>query len=323
MEPWRRRLGPIRRIAGDDRCSPRSWARCRVRRSVADASRRALVEAVVRAQETAGIEPLTDGGLPGASDPVAAWETTASLTERAVKQALRGPYSLAWSADAGAAQRTSGDPRPRRRGQRHPPGAGRRRLPADRGPRALGDRDRGGRRGARAVPRGPPATPRRRRRDTPLARHHRRQRRRRRDRHDPRPPRTRASPSTSSRVPTTGASSRTRPARSGSCAARCRRPPTATTAPRCCCGRRPTRPRPGLAARTGWASRPRRRWPGCRGPTRSRKIERLGAAARLAEAPASEAVASLDPRAVSSRAAALGYVGPGPSRGPRPDHDPT
>ena len=63
----------------------------------ADASRRALVEAVVRAQETAGIEPLTDGGLPGASDPVAAWQATASLTERAVKQALRGPYSLAWS----------------------------------------------------------------------------------------------------------------------------------------------------------------------------------------------------------------------------------
>ena len=58
-------------------------------------------------------------------------------------------------------------------------------------------------------------------------------------------------------------------------------------------------------------------------PDAIRKLERLGAAARLAEAPASEAVASLDPRAVSSRAAALGYVGPGPSRGPRPDHDPT
>jgi hypothetical protein len=73
----------------------------------ADASRRALVEAVVRAQQIAGIEPVTDGGLPGATDPGAAWGATASLTERAVKQALRGPYSLAWSPDAGAAQRTT------------------------------------------------------------------------------------------------------------------------------------------------------------------------------------------------------------------------
>ena len=61
----------------------------------------------VRAQESAGIEPLTDGGLSDASDPVEAWETTASLTARAVKQALRGPYSLAWSADGGAAQRAA------------------------------------------------------------------------------------------------------------------------------------------------------------------------------------------------------------------------
>ena len=73
--------------------------------------------------------------------------------------------------------------------------------------------------------------------------------------------------------------------------------------------------RVGLATASSIAGLP---WPDA-----TRKIERIGAAARLAEAPAREAVSSLDPRAVSSRAAALGYVGPGPSRGPRPDDDPT
>jgi hypothetical protein len=65
------------------------------------------VEAAVRAQETAGIEPLTDGAPLDTTDPVEAWETTSSLTSRAVKQALSGPYSLAWAADAGAAGRTA------------------------------------------------------------------------------------------------------------------------------------------------------------------------------------------------------------------------
>ena len=53
------------------------------------------------------------------------------------------------------------------------------------------------------------------------------------------------------------------------------------------------------------------------------KVERLGAAARLAELPADEAARSLDPRAVSSRDAALGGVGPPPARGPDRGHDPT
>ena len=183
--PVRRRLGPVRRTAGDDRCSPRSWARCRVRRSVRTRPAEALVEAAVRAQEAAGIEPLTDGaaarrdgprrGLGDDREPDRAGRQAGpprAVQPGLVRRRRRGPAH-------------GGDARPRRRGQRHPPGAGRRRLPADRGPRALGDRDRGGCRGARAVPRGAPATPRRRRRDTPLARHHRRQRRRRRDRDDP------------------------------------------------------------------------------------------------------------------------------------------
>lgn len=64
----------------------------------------ALVELAVRAQESAGLEPITDGRLrdPQLSGPVdgdrasvvAAWQFTAGLTDRAVKQALPGPYSL-------------------------------------------------------------------------------------------------------------------------------------------------------------------------------------------------------------------------------------
>ena len=59
-----------------------------------DASPEALLEAVVRAQEEAGLEPVTDGGLLRDHDPVAAWLATSRLTDRAVKQVLTGPYSL-------------------------------------------------------------------------------------------------------------------------------------------------------------------------------------------------------------------------------------
>ncbi|HUG31133.1 MAG TPA: hypothetical protein VMQ65_11560 [Candidatus Limnocylindria bacterium] len=68
------------------------------------------VEAAIRAQEEAGLEPVTDGRLrdPGfegvaavlgsgrGEEPVTAraWRFAASLTGRAVKQALPGPYSL-------------------------------------------------------------------------------------------------------------------------------------------------------------------------------------------------------------------------------------
>lgn len=78
-----------------------------------DVAGTAAIEAAVRAQEAAGLEPLTDGRLgPGspfalgiesftrwtAPLTVAAWRATASMTDRAVKQALPGPYSLARAA---------------------------------------------------------------------------------------------------------------------------------------------------------------------------------------------------------------------------------
>lgn len=57
------------------------------------ASIEALLEAVVRVQEDAGLEPVTDGGLLAAEDPVEAWRATTAVTDRPVKQALTGPYS--------------------------------------------------------------------------------------------------------------------------------------------------------------------------------------------------------------------------------------
>ncbi|HEV2006239.1 MAG TPA: hypothetical protein VGQ85_06445, partial [Candidatus Limnocylindrales bacterium] len=74
----------------------------------------AAVEAAIRAQEAAGLEPVTDGrlrtpnlldlggvlvanaGRPPTSTPVtqASWRAAAALTDRAVKQALPGPYTL-------------------------------------------------------------------------------------------------------------------------------------------------------------------------------------------------------------------------------------
>lgn len=68
------------------------------------------VEAAVRAQEAAGLEPITDGRLGPLSpfgageraflawrEPVTldAWRSTAALTTKVVKQALPGPYSIA------------------------------------------------------------------------------------------------------------------------------------------------------------------------------------------------------------------------------------
>jgi len=59
-----------------------------------------LVEAAVRAQEEAGLEPITDADLRSGPPSVAAWEATAQLTPLAVKQAVIGPYTAA--ADSGA-----------------------------------------------------------------------------------------------------------------------------------------------------------------------------------------------------------------------------
>ena len=71
------------------------------------ASRDELVEAAVRAQETAGLDPVTDGGQrdgppslggddrrPGDPELAASWEATQRFTTRAVKQVLVGPYTL-------------------------------------------------------------------------------------------------------------------------------------------------------------------------------------------------------------------------------------
>jgi methionine synthase II (cobalamin-independent) len=60
-----------------------------------------LVAAAVRAQEAAGLDPLTDGGPParvdagrdGSKSVAATWRSTQALTDRAVKQAIAGPYT--------------------------------------------------------------------------------------------------------------------------------------------------------------------------------------------------------------------------------------
>ncbi len=58
-----------------------------------DASTAALVEVAVRAQQAAGLEPLTDGGSARSEGIVDAWRLAAGLTDRAVKQAVFGPYT--------------------------------------------------------------------------------------------------------------------------------------------------------------------------------------------------------------------------------------
>jgi len=72
------------------------------------------IEIAVRAQEEAGLEPITDGRLRAAVDQataaeaaaeqaveraVEAWRSTQGLTERAVKQFLPGPFSSGASVD--------------------------------------------------------------------------------------------------------------------------------------------------------------------------------------------------------------------------------
>src|SRR3954447_14436095 len=54
-----------------------------------------LVEAAVRAQEAAALEPISDAGLRPESPSVGGWAATARLTELAVKQVITGPYTVA------------------------------------------------------------------------------------------------------------------------------------------------------------------------------------------------------------------------------------
>lgn len=59
------------------------------------------IEAVVRAQEAAGLEPITDGrlrdpGMERLGTALELWRFTAALTDRVVKQAVPGPYTLGW-----------------------------------------------------------------------------------------------------------------------------------------------------------------------------------------------------------------------------------
>jgi methionine synthase II (cobalamin-independent) len=63
-----------------------------------DAPLDALVEAVVRAQEAAGLDPVTDGGLRRGADLVAGWKATQALTAHAVKGVITGPFTVARSA---------------------------------------------------------------------------------------------------------------------------------------------------------------------------------------------------------------------------------
>jgi hypothetical protein len=59
-----------------------------------DATPEAILEAVLEAQAASGLEPLIDGGwaLPGL-DPVAAWQATQARTTSLVKAVVVGPYS--------------------------------------------------------------------------------------------------------------------------------------------------------------------------------------------------------------------------------------
>jgi methionine synthase II (cobalamin-independent) len=65
-----------------------------------DASSEAIVEAVVLAQEEAGLDPITDGGFWGDADPIRAWRATSNMTDRLVKQVLTGPYTAGREGEA-------------------------------------------------------------------------------------------------------------------------------------------------------------------------------------------------------------------------------
>jgi methionine synthase II (cobalamin-independent) len=66
--------------------------------ATADAS--SLVDAAVAAQVAAGLEPVSDAGWWGTRPAVEAWVDTSRLTDRVVKQRIDGPYSAGLAASA-------------------------------------------------------------------------------------------------------------------------------------------------------------------------------------------------------------------------------
>lgn len=58
-----------------------------------DAKPTELLAAAVRAQESADLEPVTDGGFGVGESIVDRWRATSALTDRPVKAVLPGPYS--------------------------------------------------------------------------------------------------------------------------------------------------------------------------------------------------------------------------------------
>jgi methionine synthase II (cobalamin-independent) len=68
-----------------------------------------FLEAAVEAQVSAGLEPIGDGGWATVVSPVEAWLETSRCTDRLVKQALVGPFSASQGSagsDASAAPRS-------------------------------------------------------------------------------------------------------------------------------------------------------------------------------------------------------------------------
>jgi len=70
-----------------------------------DAPADALVAAAIRAQEAAGLEPVTDGGLHVQGSLLERWRSTSRLTESAVKQIVTGPYTYGRSKSGSAGKR--------------------------------------------------------------------------------------------------------------------------------------------------------------------------------------------------------------------------
>lgn len=58
-----------------------------------DAQREAVLEAVLDAQLTHGLEPVTDGGWPVVPDPVEAWRRASAVSDALVKAVITGPWT--------------------------------------------------------------------------------------------------------------------------------------------------------------------------------------------------------------------------------------